>query len=295
MLFIFVHFPIGAYASRGFALKAMAHANAALMASPVLPSLKAKSGSNEFALRPAYFSAESQGDSLSSNYQRSLDYSGSGLALLFHRQMSHSWGFFLTGMGNQIKGDFSTTSQHQGSSIEVDSKGVNSSMYQLASGFTLTMFKDSAFPIQFFAGPSLTNTKVEQTVTSNQGDDFDMTMEPSTMGYMVGAQVGLFLSSWLAFNPYYVVGGMMNAADQCQKFTSKVRSYGPFWDFGEPACQDGQNSSTSKLEYDTSFAAIGLNVLLPTLGVSVNLFAETGEVPGYEGVDLELYYITVSF
>lgn len=284
-----------ASASRGFAIKAMAHANAALMASPALPPLKAKKSTYDFSLRPALFSAQSDTDNDGdSNYDRSLDYKGQGLSLLVHGQLSDSLGWFIAGMGNQINGDFSTEGVHEGTPFKVNSNDVSSSMFQIGGGFSLTLLKDTFLPIQLFAGPSLTKTHVEQTVTSNQNDDFDMTMDPSTLGYMAGLQTGIYFGQWLAINPYVMVGGMINSNDRCQKYEANVRSYGPFWDFGEPECQDGLNSSTSKLNYDTSFSSVGLNLMIPKWGLSFNIMTETGKIPGYEEVDLELYYISLS-
>lgn len=298
ILFTTIFFALSAKADRGFAIKAMAHANASLMASPVLPSLQPKENDWSFSFRPAFFEAESYGapeGGSGSGYDREINYSGYGFAGLAHYQWTDHWGLFLSGMGNRINGNFSTTTSNQGTPLEVNADNVESFMTQLTLGVTWSLFKRTYFPLQFFAGPSYIQTKLDQTVTSNTGDDFDMSMNPSALGYFAGVQFGAMLGDWVALNPYFILGGLASSDDKCQRFTATTRSTGNFWDFSDPACQMGENSSTSRIEYDTTFSAVGVNFLVPRWGIGINLFSETGDIPGYDGVELELYYITISF
>ncbi len=279
------------FAARDFAIKAVAHANGALMASPPLPSLFSPKGRNELSLRPAMFEASNEENR--GNDPKLVDYSGYGGALLLNHQSSNRFGLFFLAMGNQVTGEFSGPGEiTTDSDYTIFANDVKSSLLQVSAGASFSVMKGSIIELQLFTAPSFTKTLVEQTIIQNEPtdpDDFDMILDPAILTYFAGAQVGIRISRYFTLNPYFIMTGLLNSEDSCQSYTTTVRIPGNLFDAPDENCQSGLT------EYDPTFNAFGVNILFPTLGLGINAFAETGEIPLFEAVEIDMYYFTLSF
>ena len=92
-----------------------------------------------------------------------------------------------------------------------------------------------------------------------------------------------------------MIGNNLNDEDKCQEFDTKVRSNGTLWDFGDPECQEGENSSNSKIEYDTSFNVFGINLVVPRLNFSINVYTSVDTIEGFQDAEFSMTYFTISF
>lgn len=282
---------LNAWADREFATKGMAQVNSTLMGSPALPSLHGPNNQYELSLKPAVFTAQtSTPRSVAINDGGYVDLSGNGLAVMFHKYLNSNFGIFFMGMGNTITGE--AESNFGGNYVKANN--IDSSMFQVGGGISYTAWRGKFMPIQFFIGPSYTSTSLKQTVISGTGDDFDMEANPGVLSYMLGFQAGLYLSQWFAINPYYIAGDLVNEEDRCQTFDANARSTGHLWDFSDPNCHQGQNSSTSQFYYDTKFDIFGLNILIPRWNLTFNIFTSAEDLKGFQDAPIEMYSITLT-
>ncbi|MCB0390285.1 MAG: hypothetical protein KDD58_03290 [Bdellovibrionales bacterium] len=286
-----------AFAAKDFAIKAVAHANGALMANPPMPSLFSKKGKGEIIIRPAIFSASNVESR--DHDPKIVDYSGAAGALMYNKQLTNQLGVFFLGMGSQLNGEFTSPGEVVSDPrYIIYANNVNSTSIQASAGFNFSLLKFDYFELQLFFAPSLTKTTVEQTIVQNDPtspDDFDMSLNPVVATYVAGVQLGIKLSKYFVINPYFIISDLMSGTDRCQSYETTVRVHGNLFDLGDQDCYDGQNSSTSKIKYDTSFSAFGLNLLIPAWGLGLNAMAETGEIPFFGGVSMNMYYLTLSF
>lgn len=284
-------------ASKDFALKAVAHANGSLMANPPMPQLFGKQGDSKLLLRPSVFSASNE-DHRDVD-PKIVDYSGTAAAIMYYNQFSERSGYFVIGMGTQLSGEFTSPGEVVGDpDYIIYANDVESSSYQASIGMYYSLIKQNHIEVQLLAGPAWTKTKVQQTIVQNDPanpDDFDMSLEPSLLTYFAGVQMGYKFSDYFVINPYFVISDLVNSSDRCQTYSSVVRVHGNLFDLGDQNCYEGNNSSTSKIEYDTSFSSIGLNAYIPKWGLTINLFSDTGDIPFFGGVSMDMYYIDFSF
>lgn len=282
------------HADRNTGIRAMALANGALMSSPPLPNLSAHPNEWNFGIKGATFKGELE---KVNDRNKEIDFKGQGGAMLISRQMGPSLGWYFMAMGNQTTGDF-TVSTSGSPEYDISMSDVKSSLFMGSMGLSYTVMKRTMLPLQIFGGPGLSQTKVSQTVTTthpSSPDDFDMEFSASTPILMAGAQLGLRLFSWLTINPYYVMTQFTNAKDRCQTYDRpKVRQTGTLYDFSDPNCQDGKDSSTSKIEYDTAFSAYGINILFPGWGLSFNISAEFEGPKNFDGVEFTMATLSLT-
>lgn len=291
LLLIALLFSNYAYADRDFAVKGLNQANTTLLGTPALPSLHGPNNKFELAIKGATFSAKTDTPKDQAiNDGGYVNFEGTGFAFLLHKYFSKNFGYFFVGAGNQLSGE--AESNFGGNSVQA--KNVNSDMYQVGGGFSYTLGRNRFLPIQLFAGPSFTSTTLRQTITSGSGDDFDMESSTGVMTYFVGMQLGIYLSSWLAINPYFITGDLLSEEDRCQSFKSTARSTGNLWDFSDPQCQEGQNSSTSKMYYDPSFSIFGLNILIPRWNLSINVHTSAEEIEGFQDAPIDMFSISLT-
>ena len=93
---------------------------------------------------------------------------------------------------------------------------------------------------------------------------------------------------------FAVTSQYLNEADKCQSYDVTVRSAGFFYDVSDPACQEGRDSSGSKIEYDLSLQSFGVTIGIPSLGLSFIAFSQVSETQYFEGVELEMYQVTLT-
>lgn len=278
------------YADRNFAMKGLVQANATLMGNPSLPTLHEDKGWT-FALTPASFkTTTSTPKDEAINDGGYVDISGSGLSLLIHKNAGKRLGYFIMGMGSNLSGE--AESNFGGNSVAVTN--IESSLFQLGGGITYKLSTSKTLPIQFILGPSYTSLTLKQTIVTGSGDDFDMELNPGLLSYFAGVQMGVYLNDWIALKPYFLMGDLLSEEDKCQEYTPSVRSFGSLWDFSDPECQQGQNSSTSTLYVDPSFSILGLNFLIPKWNFSINVYTSADELQDFQDAPIEMISFTLT-
>lgn len=287
-------------ADRNTPIKVMAFTNGTLMSTPTLPLLYGKKGEAVLKVQPAHFTGELGNQGQGSTFIRDAEFSGFAASAIWSHLLTESIGWYVTGLANSTSGDFSfNVNDPSDGNFQLDITDAKSTQFMASLGLSYTLFANSFMPLQFFGGPAFVKTDVEQTVrttgAASQDDDFDMTLSPTTISVLAGAQMGIRLSDYLVINPYFVISMLVNEDDKCQGFETVVRQTGPLFDFGDPNCQDGQNSSTSQIEYDTAFASFGVYLIIPKWGFAVNVFAQSEEPEGIGEPSLQLYAVNFSF
>ncbi len=259
---ILLYLPSLSYSDRSLTIKAAGNANATLMSTPPLPQLSGAPKGVQYNFQLASFTAktdpedtEGQSDPLESN----VDYNGTALSTMISNSGSGALGWYVLVSANQLSGSFSSTF----AGFEVRADDVQSAHSQAGLGVSISLFRKSALPAQVFGGPSYTRASVRQVITSEEGDDFDMTVNPSSLSYFLGAQIEIPVLGLFRLNPYLMMSDFFTEESKCHEFSAEVRSYGPQWDFSDPDCQGGDNTSTSTVLYDTSFVSYGVNLVLP--------------------------------
>lgn len=286
-----------ALADRDFAIESVAHTQGALMANPPMPMLFASPGESELTFKPAYFEASNEA---SQNVDpKRIEYTGSGLTVSYAKQWSSRLGLLVSIAGHTLSGDFWGPGDDPNDATErVFAKDVQAQFFQFGLMMNYNLFRSTGLSLPVFIGPVVSSTKLSQTIVQNDlsdPDDFDMNMDVTTTGYVAGIQMGLAFSKAVIINPYFVVTGFFDEGDKCQEYTSTVRTSGNLFDLSDPNCQDGLNSSTSSLEYDIATSSLGLNIVFPPIGLSVNAYAQTGSVPFFEGVEMTLLQLSLVF
>jgi hypothetical protein len=210
-----------------------------------------------------------------------------------------SWfGIYGLGMYNQLtegnfigRGDDSSDTQQ-----DVYSTEVSASFTQMSLGITLQPINLNYLALQVIIGPTFTQANASQRVTQQHPanpDDFIMKLSPSVMGAIVGVQLGFRFFDNFALNPYYTVSVPLD--ETCASYTTEVTVYGDLFDLSDPNCGESQSGQDTKVEYDTAFEVLGLNVVFPSWGLSFNIYSELSEIQGIEGTKPTLYSFTWSY
>lgn len=140
-------------------IKGLVQANANLMGSPSLPLLHGKQKS-DFALKPAMISARTEIDKQQAiNDGGYFDFSGSGLTLMYHSYLNKKLGWFILGLGSNLSGEAETN--FGGNSVQA--KNIESQLTQVGGGVSYKILDSKFMPIQFIAGPSITQMNLKQT------------------------------------------------------------------------------------------------------------------------------------
>jgi hypothetical protein len=284
---------IQSHADRGFAIRANAKANATLMSSPPLPSLSPKGKGSQTQIKLAYFQAKTNPNDTEggSPLQSNIDFSGYGVSAMVSNSGSGVIGYFGLLSANKLSGEFA--SNFGGNNVTA--KNAESTLLQAGSGLSFSFFRKSMVAIQFFIGPSINKSDLSQDITSGSGDDFTMTMSPMIPSYFIGAQMEIRAFKFLTLNPYFIMSNYLSGSDSCQKFDSNVRSFGSLWDLGDPNCQNGEDSSTKQVEYDTNYSALGINLIFPTISITINIYAESQDFQDFQSAPQDLYAIGFTF
>lgn len=296
IVLMFLPFNSSCFADTTFAFKAIANVNGGLLASPPLPDLRGKKGKTSITLRPAFFeSSGTEGDGSGANsFSGTIDFSGYGGAALYHSQFSENFGWYVMSMYNSMSGEFSSSGNGNGGAFEITIPEASSTFTLVGGGLSLRLFPSSFFSVQVFGGPAIIKTTTEQTVNSNSGDDFDQTIDATVNSYFVGAQAGILLTKYIELNPYFIMTAPLSDEDTCLEYESEVRGTGTFFDFTDPECLDqhGNNTGTPKTKFDMGLDAFGMNVKFPTIGLAVNVLADLGDLQGFQGAEVQLYYVS---
>ena len=112
----------------------------------------------------------------------------------------------------------------------------------------------TSFALPIFFGPGLITTQLFETVLTNDpisGDGADLEMNAQSLMLYGGLQGAVRIKKHFMVG-FAVVSEHLSEADKCQTYDVKVREYGFFFDFTDPACLNGDNAAPPQLEYDLS-------------------------------------------
>lgn len=296
LLMLLCRYQLGAVTSFDKPIKTMAFLNGSLMATPTRSIEYAqKAGKQTFSLRPVYFEADT-GVQTYDGARWGAEFKGGGFAAEYHGQLTSRFGFYVLAMFNQISsGEFLGRGSDPSNELEdIYSLDVSSHFFQTSLGLTWQVINGSNIALEVMAGPSFTNAYAKQRVYQadpSDPEDYEMEMAPQTMGYVYGVQAGIKLSKYLSINPYYMVSASLGEKCSEYKITSSVH-LGNDSRLSDYSCDASHNEL--KLEYDISFTTFGVNIGVPAWGVSINVYTELEQIPGIEGTEPNLYYITLT-
>lgn len=281
------------FASKDLPIKAAAHINGALMATPPLAGTFQKK-TWSLSIRPAYFGVDQEA---TDQDPKNLSYSGVGGSIFFNYPLNKSLELYGLVFGNQIAGDFSGPGRNNSTVYPIIAKDVKANTQQVAFGLSYDPFAGSDFALPIFFGPGIVNTKLTETILTTEPteqDDFDLRMNTSATIIYGGFQAAWKAHKYISLGIFGVGSQYIDDGQKCQTYDVTVRSYGFFFDLSDPACMDGQNSSTSRIEYDLSLYSFGVTVGIPEWGLSLVAFSEVSKTKYFEGVQLDMYQITLT-
>lgn len=290
---ILILFSSKSWASKDLPIKAAAHVNAALMATPPLPTPFQKKEWS-LSIRPAYFKVSQDGNG---NDSKILDYSGYGGSVFANFPLNRSVEAYGLLFGNQIKGDFVGPGPNNSMANPIYANNVVSTTSQLAFGLSYDPLAGTSYALPLFIGPSLVMTQLHETVVTTDPtnrDDFDLSMNSQSLMLYGGLQGAVRIQKHFMLGFFAVASEHLNSSDKCQSYDVTVREYGYFFDLSDPACQRGQDSGTQEVEYDLSLYSYGLTIGLPAWGFSLVVYSEVSETEYFRGVDLNMYQLTVT-
>jgi hypothetical protein len=271
---------------------AVAHTNGLALANPPLPILFGKKSAKKTVFQPYYFQANETAEF----DIKTIDVEGYGLAGLFNHMLTDSLGYYLTASVTQVNGE--VTSPGQNNSGIIRSSDIDSQLLMVGGGATFTLINNSFLTLPVFAGPMFVTGKFSSSIlhTDASGtvlDDFDAEGNPSFVGVQAGVQAGFHFSEHFSLNPYFVITRPLSDENNCQQFeATEVRTSGGLFDLNGQGCRDTEDSARSRYAFDIFVQSFGLNLLFPSIGLSVNAYAEAGEVPSYEGTKIKLFFLS---
>ena len=231
----------------------------------------------------------------SGNDPKKLDYDGYAASVFANFPISRSFDFYGLIFGNQLSGDFIGPGANNSTEYPIIAEDVEARTTQLSFGISYDPLAGTSYALPIFFGPGIVFTDLKETVLTNDPlgrDDFDLKMSAQSLMLYGGFQGAVRIKKHFMVGVFAVASQHLDDNDKCQSYSVDVREYGFFFDLSDPACQDGQNSSTSKIEYDLSLFSYGLTLGIPTWGVSLVAFSEVSETEYFEGVQLDMYQIT---
>lgn len=202
--FLFLSFKTYAQTELTFAYEAAVYVNAMSMSVPPLPLLEMKKGSTR--LQGQYIQYDG-----SFTATREGDYEGLGSAANFSYAFGKKWGIYASYMGTTIQSDLILVSDDCADCITNDVNDVDASLHTVSVGLVYSLINNKRVKLPIFFGPTYTFGTITQTVIRYEDtgsnpikDDFDLKGDTSFGGYMVGAQLGLYLGNWAIFKPYFL-------------------------------------------------------------------------------------------
>jgi hypothetical protein len=240
-----------------------------------------KTGANRLAIQPGYVEGQINyiSDSPSGNFLTDGRFTGSGGAIAFNHAFSDSWGLFIMGLGDQVKGDF-TYKQASGCTTNcavTSMKDISASFMSIAAGANWTFAggqTSDRISAGLFFGPSYTSTTMKErfVYTDQSGtttDDFDLKTTPSFMTALIGIQLGVGVTDWLILNPYFLTN--MNLDDKkCRDYeVTQETVHGTLAGHSTATCGGGNDS---KIDIKGDFSALGLNMIFPKIGMSLSAY-----------------------
>lgn len=291
ILFFICFFSSGVFAQMDIVTKALGHANGAALVNPPMPSVYGERGDFSLGLQLGFIdvTAPAEGD------VKSLNYDGYNFASTYNYMFSNHWGLFALGSITQIEGGLTAPGENNGLST-IRSSNIESRLYLLGGGATYHLLRTEFLTIPLFTGPIYILGDISATfVQSNSGgtvtDDFDASSSPSTPGWIAGVQAAFNFSKHLSMVPYFLMLQPFSENGKCQKFNAdQVRVSGSLFDQSSSGCSSNSGGNgSSEAEFDIFVQSFGLNIVFPTVGLSVTLLTESGDVPFFAGTKVDFY------
>jgi len=270
----------------GYGMDATTLANGRIIASPPLPMLYFKAGTQKFTVEPGYVTGNlNTTDATDSGAVTTGQISGGGGAIAYN-YARHDWGgFYIMILGDSVSGNINYAQQSGcGSTCEqVNMANIKGAYGTLTFGGHVTWIggrENDFFSFGTFGGPAVTAASLSQRVTISTGntvtDDFEMKSNPIFPTFLFGVQFGFRFSNYLVINPYYM--GNWAISTTCVPYqVTQTYVQGPNTGASVPYC-GGPNgnatlaTTTNQIEIKGDFQAIGVNVGIPALGLSLNAY-----------------------
>lgn len=282
-------------------MEAAVYANNSILASPPLPLLDFKKGASQLSLVAAHYTieidepTEADPDSIPSG-----DFKGNGASLNYSSAFNKNWGYFVFVTYNGLTGDFTNTTDS--GNVVSTASDAEASFYAVGTGLMYNLVNTKFLTIPIFFGPLIGqmnfSAKIQQTSGGSLNSDFDMESMPLMVGGILGIQVALKLSDYLAVIPYAIVGG--DFTDSCKEWeVTESRVEGPVSTESSRECGgtfDGsESSSTNQIYLSNSIMAYGVNVAIPRWGVTVGVVSGFSVDPDSENIKLTKIQLGLSF
>ena len=294
MVFLFLVLSPSAEAQLDIVVNALGHANGVALSNPPMPSLYGKRGTYKLGFQAGILDGvkPAEGDI------KSLDYSGYNFATIYNYMIGNFWGIYALGSISEVGGEI--TAPGQNSSGTIDSTNLKSQLYMLSSGVTYRLVSNKWLSMPVMIGPAVIGGQfsgrfVQRDSGNTVLDDFDAESSPSYVGWMAGVQAAFSVHKHLSIIPYFLTMQPLSDDDKCQEFTAtNVRVNGGLFDQSSPGCEGSGGNNKSEVEFDVFVQSLGLNLAIPTLGLTFNIYTETGDVPLFEGTSIDFYSVSFS-
>lgn len=283
-----------AEAQMDIVVNALGHANGVALSNPPMPSIYGKKGTYKLGFQAGIL----DGVKPASGDIKSLDYSGYNFASVYNKMLGNFLGFYLLGSISQVGGEITAPGQNSSGSIE--STNLDSQLYLVSGGVTYNLWRNSWLSLPLMFGPAymsgkFSGTFVQKDASNNVLDDFDAKSSPSYLGWMAGVQAAFLVNEHLSIIPYFLTIQPLSDKDKCQEFQSTaVRVSGSLFDQSSPGCGNQAGFGNPQVEFDVFVQSLGLNIAIPTLGLTFNVYTETGDVPLFEGTSIDFYSVSFS-
>lgn len=283
--------PAAAFHTASQGIDAAVAAQKAMTGNPPLPMLRWKQGTWKVTLKPALFSGEPESNPQSAaSFTTTGDFKGWGGGVGASYAFRDRWGVYVWGLGAKVnEADFAFTEYANcggGGCTDTRATGVTSSFTLMSVGVVRQFFGevDGGFSLPVFAGPALSRAKISQTIKITQAgtvqDDFDMEVDGTQFGFLVGTQAGFDLGKAFRVNPFAMA--IVPLGDACATYdVTAIRTNGSENTASTPEC-GGMTATPPRAATTTRQieiadgdvqASLGINVEYVPWGVAFNITA----------------------
>lgn len=211
------HAQSGSAASATFPFNAAAHAMNVVFANPPLPMPDNEKRTYKASILPNYFKGEM--DRTEPFGTETGDFKGWGGGTSLSYGLGEKWGLYLLAMGASMTGDFKGVASTGGT---VDVTNVEASYLMFSPALTYQFGAKSRW--MAFFGPTVTRADGRETVKESNGSDYDLDVEKTMPGLLVGLQASFDLSESFEVSPFAILGGSFGSVQP--KATVRTNSGG---------------------------------------------------------------------
>lgn len=289
--------PCCAQRGASFGILTADYINKVISTNPPLPMLYYRQGKYKVTVMPAYFTGKNDSPDKGGGQGRIVgDFKGWGGSAGVSYSFRDRWGVYAWGVGNSMSGDFSfgcpgplQTPSGPGSECVVrqDTRDIKAINMTLSAGVAYQLFgkEDGGFSVPVFLGPTLTRTRITQTYVDTEGpstvrSDWDMKLEHTIPGVLLGVQAGINVGKYFKINPFLILSQTLGSKCKPYETTAlRVDSTGENGD-STPDCgggmgpgNPGPTTGQSLVETGGSIFTPGINVTYKPWGLSANVTA----------------------